>query len=126
MVQFADVRILALGVLNKPRVSFSVNSNARLLLHPPCIGEDRFYGTCLKFGLNCVIINVSSHPDETGMNNAYPRLTHPLPASCHENYPQYTASGQDRRIIADVDDTGMQWVGGLMCVLTFHRRMMNC
>lgn len=32
----ADVRILALGILNK-RTSFLVNKNARELLHPPGI-----------------------------------------------------------------------------------------
>ena len=35
VVEFRDVRIIALGVLSKPRSSFSVNQNARLLLHPP-------------------------------------------------------------------------------------------
>ena len=35
VVEFRDVRIIALGVLNKPRSSFSINQNARLLLHPP-------------------------------------------------------------------------------------------
>ena len=35
MVEFRDVRIIALGVLSKPRSSFSVNQNARHLLHPP-------------------------------------------------------------------------------------------
>lgn len=35
VVQFADVRILAFGVLNTPKTSFSVNENAWSLLHPP-------------------------------------------------------------------------------------------
>lgn len=37
VVQFADVRILALGVLNNPRGKYSVNPNARRFLHPPGI-----------------------------------------------------------------------------------------
>ena len=40
VVELADVRIIALGVLNKPRGSTSVNANARLLLHPPGIEKD--------------------------------------------------------------------------------------
>ena len=40
MVEFADVRILALGVLNKPRSSLTVNRNARILLHPPGVQKD--------------------------------------------------------------------------------------
>lgn len=39
-MQFADVRILAIGVLNKPRSTFGVNANARALLHPPGIDKD--------------------------------------------------------------------------------------
>lgn len=34
VVELADVRIIAFGVLNKPRGSTTVNSNARLFLHP--------------------------------------------------------------------------------------------
>ena len=42
VIEFKDVRIIALGVLSKPRSSFSINSNARLFLHPPGItkGEE--------------------------------------------------------------------------------------
>ncbi|KAF8499994.1 hypothetical protein JB92DRAFT_3084467 [Gautieria morchelliformis] len=39
VAQFADARILALGVLHKPRKSFRVNANACLLLHPPDISQ---------------------------------------------------------------------------------------
>lgn len=37
VVEFADVRILAFGVRNKPRSTFMINSNARMLLQPPGI-----------------------------------------------------------------------------------------
>lgn len=39
VVELADVRIIALGVLNKPRGSTTVNEKARTFLHPP--GIDR-------------------------------------------------------------------------------------
>lgn len=35
VVEFRDVRVIALGVLSRPRSSFSVNRNARSFLHPP-------------------------------------------------------------------------------------------
>jgi hypothetical protein len=37
VVEFADVRILAFGTLNKPRSLFYVNNNAHVFLHPPGI-----------------------------------------------------------------------------------------
>lgn len=40
VVELADVRIIALGVLNKPRGPTSVNTNARLFLHPPGIENE--------------------------------------------------------------------------------------
>lgn len=39
LVEFADVRILAFGILNK-RTSFTVNKNARQLLHPPGVEKN--------------------------------------------------------------------------------------
>lgn len=39
MVQLADVRILALGVLNRPRSTLTVNPNAHTFLHPPGIDD---------------------------------------------------------------------------------------
>jgi hypothetical protein len=39
VVEFADVRILAFGTLNKPRSPFSVNPNAQIFLHPPGINH---------------------------------------------------------------------------------------
>ena len=40
MVELADVRIIALGVLNKPRGSTTVNTTARDFLHPPGINKN--------------------------------------------------------------------------------------
>lgn len=40
VVEFADVRILALGVLCKPRSIFTINENARVLLHPPGVVKE--------------------------------------------------------------------------------------
>ncbi|TFY58359.1 hypothetical protein EVJ58_g6467 [Rhodofomes roseus] len=40
VVEFPDVRILAIGVLNKPRTAFGVNHLAKALLHPPGMDGD--------------------------------------------------------------------------------------
>lgn len=37
VIQFADVRVLAFGVRNTPKSSFSVNDNAWRLFHPPAV-----------------------------------------------------------------------------------------
>jgi len=37
VVSFTDARVLAFGTLNRPRSHFTVNPNARNLLHPPGI-----------------------------------------------------------------------------------------
>ncbi|KAJ6538573.1 hypothetical protein DFH09DRAFT_1177262 [Mycena vulgaris] len=97
VVQFADVRVLALGTLNRPRSPLTVNPNAKAFLHPPGIGSD---SDCAR-----------APP-------IYSRLRYPLPAQTHANYPFYTPGGTDKRwIISDeLEEAGMQWVGGLMIV----------
>ncbi|KIP12755.1 hypothetical protein PHLGIDRAFT_20795 [Phlebiopsis gigantea 11061_1 CR5-6] len=92
VVELADVRIIALGVLNKPRGSTTVNEKARTFLHPP--GIDR---------------NDAGQGPHRGM-------IYPLPARSHANYPFYTPSGEDKRWLGteDREEEGMQWVGGLM------------
>lgn len=40
IVELADVRILALGILAKPRSNLSVNPNARIFVNPPGIPGD--------------------------------------------------------------------------------------
>ncbi|KAI0033750.1 hypothetical protein K488DRAFT_47005 [Vararia minispora EC-137] len=91
VVVFADVRILAFGVLNKPRGTFTINKNARYFLHPPGIERD-----------------ASAHEFE--------RLSSPLPALSHRNYPFYTPGGEDKRWLGDgaVEENGRQWVGPMM------------
>jgi len=108
VVQLADVRILALGVLNNPRGAFTVNRNARAFLHPPGIemASEKADG------------GGSSHPADNKSRNhhQYERLTHPIPALSHAEYPFYTPGGGDKRwlISETVEEEGKQWVGGLM------------
>ncbi|KAJ6490343.1 hypothetical protein C8R47DRAFT_466953 [Mycena vitilis] len=89
VVQLADVRILALGILHRPRSPLTVNSNAKIFLYPPDIVDDT-----------------------TGPLQ-YSHMKHPLPARTHINYPFHTAGGTDMR---QDFEAGMQWVGGLMIV----------
>ncbi|KAJ7490340.1 hypothetical protein B0H11DRAFT_1020430 [Mycena galericulata] len=97
VVQFADVRILALGTLNRPRSDLTVNPNAKTFLHPPGVESDGVPGFASAM---------------------YSRLRYPLPAQPHANYPFYTAGGADKRwIISEgLEEAGLQWVGGLMIV----------
>jgi len=108
VVQLADVRILALGVLNNPRGAFTVNRNARAFLHPP--GIEMIPGKSGDEG--------SSGPGDGKSRNhrQYERLTHPLPALTHAAYPFYTQGGGDKRWLMSgtVEEEGSQWVGGLM------------
>ncbi|KAF7301887.1 hypothetical protein MIND_00754700 [Mycena indigotica] len=62
VVQFADVRIIALGTLDYPRSQWAVNSNAKLLMKPPEIGI-------------------------AGRRRSLSVLTHPTPAATHARYP---------------------------------------
>ncbi|KAI0005142.1 hypothetical protein BJV74DRAFT_807212 [Russula compacta] len=108
VVQLADVRILALGVLNNPRGPFTINKNARTFLHPPGIemAPDEASG------------GGSSGPvvGQPRGDYTYERLTHPLPALSHAAYPFYTPGGGDRRwlVSGTLEEEGQQWVGGLM------------
>ncbi|TFY71988.1 hypothetical protein EVG20_g1027 [Dentipellis fragilis] len=97
VVQFADVRIIALGVLNTPERYLSVNTNARAFLHPP--GIER----------------ISEIPTPTN-KGAYERLLHPLPSPSHTEYPYYTPGGQDKRWLGNeaLEEGGLTWAGGLM------------
>ncbi|EGO27653.1 hypothetical protein SERLADRAFT_367218 [Serpula lacrymans var. lacrymans S7.9] len=90
VVEFPDVRIIALGVLNRPKTQFTVNANARAFLHPPGI--------------------------EATSQAGYDRLTYPLPSHSYRDYPFYTPGGSDKRWMGSgaLEEEGMQWVGGLM------------
>ncbi|KAL4249671.1 hypothetical protein ABKN59_007062 [Abortiporus biennis] len=127
VVEFADVRIIALGVLHKPRSSMMVNKNARLFLHPPGMERvevDKPNRETDAASFVSAQSSVSSHdsPDSSitriyDLNQTYRRLMHPLPAKSHANYPFYTPSGEDKRWLgfgSDGEEGGRQWVGGLM------------
>ena len=111
----ADVRILALGVLNNPRGTFTVNKNARAFLHPP--------------GVDMTSVQVNSR-ERPRSGHSYERLTHPFPASSHAEYPFYTSGGGDKRWLmsGDLEEEGQQWVGGLMLALdrSFDTFLTDC
>ncbi|KAF8580596.1 hypothetical protein K439DRAFT_1356611 [Ramaria rubella] len=86
VVQFADVRILALGVQHKPRKSFQVNPNASLFLHPP--------GTALT---------KLRYPTPASSHLNYPNYT---PSGQDKRW--VTAAG--------LEEGGRVWVGSLMLV----------
>ncbi|PSR93757.1 hypothetical protein PHLCEN_2v4652 [Hermanssonia centrifuga] len=121
VVELADVRIIALGVLNKPRGSTTLNYNARIFLHPPGVEKTETAETPPEN-------NTSAGPSTVGddsthrsrrpadINQVYRNMMHPTPARSHDNYPFYTPGGEDRRWIGsgEFEEGGMQWVGGLM------------
>ncbi|KII94993.1 hypothetical protein PLICRDRAFT_33820 [Plicaturopsis crispa FD-325 SS-3] len=124
VVEFADVRILALGVLNKPRGSFSANPNAHVFLHPPGVDSTDIEGAGDES--SALSSNGSHSLDAPSPRTTaaifgtpaplYERLLRPLPAPSHSNYPFYTAGGSDKRWLGlgDLEEEGLQWVGGLM------------
>jgi hypothetical protein len=152
VVEFADVRILAFGVLNKARTMF-LNSNAHAFLHPPGIEREilldasretdtsigssdkiqdldvkNIYSRRLSWVLPSALTYVSMI-EFLPMFPKYSRLTRPIPSSSHTLYPFHTPGGGDKRWIGsrELEEDGLQWVGGLMFVLgTFHRYPVNC
>ncbi|KAG1752542.1 uncharacterized protein EDB91DRAFT_1044592 [Suillus paluster] len=121
VVTFSDVRVIAIGVLHMRRSSLTDNHNARAFLHPPGIEATD------ALGVNSRVLHDSPYGHErdgpSGNNNqyscsifvSYNKLTHPLPAESHRNYPFYTPGGGDRRW-GSLEEQGLQWVGGLMFV----------
>ena len=59
-MEFADVRILAIGVWNKPRSTFLINKNARRFLQPPGIS-----------GSSCGMSSQDTPIDETTSSRNY-------------------------------------------------------
>ncbi|KAG0709879.1 hypothetical protein DFH29DRAFT_886232 [Suillus ampliporus] len=119
---FTDVRVIAIGVLHMPRSSLTVNDNARAFLHPPGIEATDTLGVNLKG--NSRALHDSPYGDERDAVSrptsvSYKRLTHPLPAESHRNYPLYTPGGGDRRWGSE--EQGLQWVGGLMVTVQVIR-----
>ncbi|KAJ7228426.1 hypothetical protein GGX14DRAFT_692450 [Mycena pura] len=99
VVQLADVRILALGTLDRPLSPLTVNPNAKVFLHPLDMDNDDDTTT-------------APIPPHLQM---YSRLKYPLPAITHINYPFYSPGGADKRWIMP-EEVGLEWVGGLMVV----------
>ncbi|GJE84346.1 hypothetical protein PsYK624_004220 [Phanerochaete sordida] len=120
IVELADVRIIALGVLNKPRGTTSVNPYARVLLHPPGIERDDADGS--PSGAVAPEAPPAKDDHKTArmlygdIKQIYRQMTYPHPALSHANYPFYTPGGEDKRWVgtAELEEEGMQWVGGLM------------
>lgn len=142
VVEFADIRILAFGVLNRPRSSLSVNANASTFLYPPGLQpadtrtlrqvahpddngesearsgilhlEDADAETRKLFNV-CLDLSDRCRKPAPPRHSLYDRMTHPIPAPSHALYPWFTPGGGDRRWITDdFEEEGMQWVGGLM------------
>ncbi|KAG1783051.1 hypothetical protein EV702DRAFT_240416 [Suillus placidus] len=123
---FTDVRVIAIGVLHMPRSPLTVNRNARALLHPPGIEITDTLEVNLKgnsralydspYGDGCDGPSTVLHP--------YNKLTRPLPAESHRNYPSYTPGGGDRRW-RSFEEEGKQWVGGLMVTVQLIRPRAN-
>ncbi|KAG2757506.1 hypothetical protein P692DRAFT_201896231 [Suillus brevipes Sb2] len=118
---FSDVRVIAIGVLHIPRSPLLVNRNAHALLHPPGIEIDTLGA---NFKRNSRALHDSTYGDEYDGPSAgpcpYNKLTHPLPAESHRNYPLYTPGGGDRRW-GTLEKEGRQWVGGLMVMVQLIR-----
>ncbi|KAK7676884.1 hypothetical protein QCA50_020140 [Cerrena zonata] len=135
VLELTDVRILALGVLHKPRSSFSVNKNAKTFLHPPGVEKedheddnesDEWRSTHSE---NSTFSNQehemeaptteqqrSQPTTHANLNQTYRRLAHPLPAPSHACYPFYTPGGEDKRWLGsgESEEHGRQWIGSLM------------
>ncbi|PCH40867.1 hypothetical protein WOLCODRAFT_71219 [Wolfiporia cocos MD-104 SS10] len=132
VVEFPDVRILAIGVLHKPRTSFRTNPHARILLHPP--GVDKAKAVVATDSDSASDVSDSSLDREVAQSPRrlvqrevngkskwfFPSecgpLEHLVPIPAFENYPYYTPSGNDLRwsIIGGVEEGGLQWIGSVM------------
>ncbi|THH13633.1 hypothetical protein EW146_g6611 [Bondarzewia mesenterica] len=127
VVQLADVRVIALGVLNNPKGAFTINHNARAFLHPPGIEStlevdpeplsSRTSGHTTDRHSHRASSDLTSHSSSAfKAQPVYERLTHPLPFLSHANYPLFTPSGEDKRWFGSgaLEEDGRLWVGPLM------------
>ncbi|KAI0940142.1 hypothetical protein AcW1_004946 [Taiwanofungus camphoratus] len=126
LVEFADVRVLAIGVLDTNQ--FFANSNAQAILHPPGIEKvedpdipdiDALTPDGCGQSSEDRVIQTPDHVSgvrNRGLRDSYRRLTHPLPVQSHENYPFYTPSDEDKRWLGsgELEENGMHWVGSMM------------
>ncbi|KAK0230639.1 hypothetical protein IW262DRAFT_1339509 [Armillaria fumosa] len=127
VVTLADVRILAFGTLNRPRSTLMVNPNAHIFLHPPGIEADENDANPRMQRTDHPVTDhgvypMSDEPDNQltyqVTSHSYTRLTHPLPAVSHFDYPWFTSGGSDKRWLGSgaEEEEGLCWVGGLMVV----------
>ncbi|KAF9078122.1 hypothetical protein BDP27DRAFT_1310815 [Rhodocollybia butyracea] len=121
VVELADVRILALGTLNHPRSTLTVNPNAHTFLHPPGIEDLQALRNNRVVTDHGVYPLGPDSPDYPGLcppSIDFTRMTHPLPAPSHQNYPWFTPGGTDKRWLGsgEVEEEGLKWVGGLMII----------
>jgi len=120
VVQFADVRIIALGVRNTPKTAFSVNDNAWHLFHPPKVrlpneveGVPTEDSDTIEDEVEDPVRSVpGADPEVPG------RLCYPTPTLGHRNYPRYTSGGFDRRWVDEFELgwSDVKWVGNMMLV----------
>lgn len=128
VVELADIRVLALGTLNRPRSTLTINPNAHIFLHPPGVDADDMHAHHSTPKLSDLVEDHGVYPvhDESWLppypsyasSATYTRLVHPLPALSHINYPFYTPGGEDKRWLGSgqVEEEGLRWVGGLMII----------
>ncbi|KAJ3828104.1 hypothetical protein F5880DRAFT_1029998 [Lentinula raphanica] len=121
VVQLADVRIIALGTLNRPRSTLTVNPNAHTFLHPPGIDDLqtlRNNRVVTDHGVYPLGPDTADYPGVSPPSIDFSKMTHPLPASSHHDYPWYTPGGGDKRWLGsgEVEEEGLKWVGGLMII----------
>jgi len=75
VVELADVRILALGTITKPRSNFSINPNAHHFLNPPGIAGGRHPNAFTSFASPAPYSLVDDH-------GVYPNASSSIPACC--------------------------------------------
>ncbi|KLO19939.1 hypothetical protein SCHPADRAFT_817392 [Schizopora paradoxa] len=120
VVEFADVRIIALGVLNNPRSPLSINNNARAFLHPPGLRRDDEQddsGSASTGVLEDELASKLANMNLSGLDDhVYEPLSYPLPSTSFANYPFFTPGGKDKRWSGSgtLEEQGRHWVGGML------------
>ncbi|KXN86129.1 hypothetical protein AN958_10496 [Leucoagaricus sp. SymC.cos] len=133
VLELADVRIVAYGVLSRPKTTLTINPNAHMLLRPPgiekgeakrnTVGRRRYFSNAEEYIQDYgayPLMTVTSVPlylsQEYQMTtNTYTKLRHPTPSPSYANYPFYTPGGGDRRWVSMPEtEEGMHWVGPLI------------
>ena len=132
VVQLADARILAFGVLSRQHIP-TWNHNAGIFLHPPGAGNHQTQPAeqyaVADHGVYSLLSNAGNHRELSHIHTpkmlcysfrvAYSldvdlkQMTHPLPAPSHANYPRYTPGGSDKQWL-ELEEEGFRWVGGMM------------